>query len=66
MQHAAWLLRETRKTTAEVALLCGFKTASHFGVAFQKHFGKRPLAYRFAQKRFRLSVHQNGDLPLHR
>ncbi len=50
MQNAAYLLRETKRTVLEIAMLCGFKTTSHFGVAFQKHFSQSPTEYRFAEK----------------
>ncbi len=63
MQNASRMLCESNRSVTEVALLCGFRTASHFGVAFQKHFGKRPLEYRFAQKGSRLRPLESVDLP---
>ncbi len=56
MQNASRMLSETNSSSAEIALLCGFKTASHFSVAFCKHFGQSPLAFRAAKKWNRLSV----------
>ena len=50
MRNASRMLSETNKSSAEIALLCGFKTASHFGVAFHKHFGQSPLTFRAANK----------------
>ena len=56
MYNAALLLRETKRTVSEIAMLCGFKTASHFAVAFHKHFAQSPTEYRFAQKRKELGI----------
>ena len=56
MQNAAHLLRETNRSVSEIAALCGFKTASHFGVAFRKHFSRSATQYRFAQKMSDLAV----------
>ena len=50
LQNAARLLSETKRTVSEIALLCGFNSASHFGAAFQKHYSQSPSEYRFAQK----------------
>jgi AraC family transcriptional regulator len=56
MQNAKLLISQTKKPVSEISMLCGFKTASHFGVAFQKHFAQSPTAYRFAQKMMQFSL----------
>ena len=56
MDNAALLLRETKRTVLEIAVLCGYKTASHFAVAFRKHFAQSPTEYRFAQKGKELGI----------
>ena len=50
LQNAARLLSETRRTVSEIALLCGFNSASHFGAAFRQHYSQSPSEYRFVQK----------------
>lgn len=50
MENARNLLCQRKRTIAEIALLCGFSTASHFGVAFRKQFGKSPAEYRLKQR----------------
>jgi AraC family transcriptional regulator len=46
LAKASALLRETAKPIAEIALECGFQSASHFSVAFSDRFGTRPSQYR--------------------
>ena len=50
MANAAGLLRDTKMTVAEIAMLCGFKTVSHFCVAFRKSFDRSPTEHRVAQR----------------
>jgi AraC family transcriptional regulator len=40
------MLRETDKTMLEIALTCGFGSASHFASAFRRHFSQSPTEYR--------------------
>ena len=49
LQVAAKLLRQTDKSVLDVALTCGFTTASHFAAAFREAFAESPLAYRRAR-----------------
>jgi AraC family transcriptional regulator len=46
MQAARVMLRETDKTMLEIALTCGFGSASHFASAFRRHFSQSPTEYR--------------------
>ena len=40
------LLDNTDKTIEEIAEICGFSSASYFGLAFKKERGKSPSNYR--------------------
>jgi AraC family transcriptional regulator len=46
MQAARLMLRETDKTMLEIAVTCGFGSASHFASAFRRHFSQSPTEYR--------------------
>ncbi|MCF3108228.1 AraC family transcriptional regulator [Niabella sp. CC-SYL272] len=46
MEHAALLLRDTKSTIDEIALVVGYAYAHHFSTAFKKHFKISPLKYR--------------------
>lgn len=49
LERAACLLRDqTRaaRSVTDVALECGFNSATHFGYAFRQHFGVTPSRYR--------------------
>jgi len=46
MQAARLMLRETDKTMLEIALTCGFGSASHFASAFRRYFSQSPTEYR--------------------
>ena len=48
MQVASSMLRETDKSTLEIALTCGFGSASHFATAFRRHVSQSPTEYRSA------------------
>jgi AraC family transcriptional regulator len=48
MERAKRLLIETKMPVAELALVCGFSSQSHFTVAFRKHAGLTPRKYRAA------------------
>lgn len=43
-------LANTRRAVADIALACGFKSASHFSSAFRRRFGVPPLAFRHARR----------------
>lgn len=40
------LLENPEIRIADIAILCGFSSSSHFGSLFSKHFGCTPLQYR--------------------
>ena len=46
MNHAKHLLVETSLSVAEIAGVCGYMHSGHFAAAFQRHFCKRPKAFR--------------------
>ncbi|MGA7525114.1 MAG: AraC family transcriptional regulator [Acidobacteriaceae bacterium] len=46
MQTAKSMLRETGKSALEIALTCGFRSASHFAAAFRRQFSQSPTEYR--------------------
>jgi len=46
MEAARSMLRDTDKSTLEIALTCGFGSASHFASAFRRQFSKSPTEYR--------------------
>ena len=48
LERARWLLRETALPLGEVALACGFSSASHFSNRFRAAMGGSPGAYRAA------------------
>lgn len=48
LSQAAWLLRNTRKKVAEVAVNIGYENISYFHRIFAEHFGMSPKKYRDA------------------
>jgi AraC family transcriptional regulator len=56
MQAARSMLRETDKNILEIALTCGFGSASHFAVAFRRQFSQSPTEYRLSRNRFELAT----------
>ncbi len=48
MQAAKAMLRDTDKTTLDIALSCGFGSASHFAAAFRRQFLQSPIEYRYS------------------
>ncbi len=46
MDAAAALLAETDRGVLDIALTCGYRTASHFAAAFRRHFAQAPGDYR--------------------
>jgi AraC family transcriptional regulator len=55
MRVASSMLRETDKSTFEIALTCGFGSASHFSAAFRRHFSQSPTEYRSSHDSFHLA-----------
>ncbi|MFC6289317.1 helix-turn-helix domain-containing protein [Levilactobacillus angrenensis] len=45
MSMATMLLTDTQRTLADIAVSCGFKTASYFGRKFRARFGMTPRQY---------------------
>src|SRR6202021_1611136 len=54
MQAAKAMLRDTDKSTLDIALSCGFGSASHFAVAFRRQFLQSPTEYRTSLRSFPL------------
>lgn len=46
LEHAKWLLENTRRSVTQIALECGFSDASHFTRAFKAGLGYRPRDHR--------------------
>jgi len=57
MQVSKAMLRDTDKTVLDVALSCGFGSASHFAAAFRRQFSLSPTEYRSSHHSFRLVPH---------
>lgn len=51
MDYACQLLLESQFNISKVGGTCGYKTASSFVKAFQRHFGCSPTAYRLANRK---------------
>jgi AraC family transcriptional regulator len=60
MQAAKAMLRETDKSTLDIALSCGFGSASHFAAAFRRQFFQSPTEYRSALQRLRIGPPNEG------
>jgi AraC family transcriptional regulator len=61
MQTAKAMLRDTDKTILDVALSCGFGSASYFAAAFRQQFLQSPTEYRTSLRSFPpLSRIKNG------
>jgi AraC family transcriptional regulator len=54
MQAAKAMLRDTDKTVLDIALSCGFGSASHFASAFRGQFSQSPTEYRSSHSSFQL------------
>jgi AraC family transcriptional regulator len=61
MQAAKAMLRDTDKTILDVALTCGFGSASHFAAAFRRQFSLSPTEYRSSHHSFRLVPHMKVE-----
>jgi AraC family transcriptional regulator len=59
MQAAAGMLRDTDKSVLEIALTCGFLSASHFAATFRRHFGQNPSEYRTTRREVPISLHKS-------
>jgi AraC family transcriptional regulator len=55
MEAAKAMLRDTNKTILDVALTCGFGSASHFAAAFRGQFSQSPTEYRSSHRGFRFA-----------
>jgi AraC family transcriptional regulator len=55
MQAAQAMLRDTDKSILDVALTCGFGSASHFAAAFRRQFSQSPTEYKSRHLRHRFS-----------
>jgi AraC family transcriptional regulator len=49
MEAARAMLRDTDKSILDIALTCGFGSASHFAAVFRKRFSQSPTEYRSSQ-----------------
>jgi AraC family transcriptional regulator len=50
MQAARSMLCHTDKSALEIALTCGFRSASHFAAAFRRQFSQSPTEFRSSQQ----------------
>lgn len=48
LEHAAALMRDTRRSLADIAIACGFVDQAHLSAAFRRTFGASPRTYRKA------------------
>jgi len=53
MQAAKAMLRDTDKSILDIALSCGFGSASHFAAAFRRQFLQSPTEFRSSLYGFR-------------
>ena len=51
LEHASQSLRQSHESVLEIALSCGFETASHFSHSFRQHFGVSPQVWRNSAQR---------------
>jgi AraC family transcriptional regulator len=58
MQAAAGMLRETDKSILEIALACGFLSASHFAATFRRYFAQSPSEYRATRRVVPIPLHK--------
>ena len=65
MQAAKAMLRDTDKSTLDIALSCGFGSASHFAVAFRRRFLQSPTEYRSSLQCFPLLPHIKDENDVH-
>jgi len=53
LEVAKAMLRDTDKSTLDIALTCGFANASYLAAAFRRQFSQSPTEYRSSQRQFR-------------
>ncbi len=51
MDAAASMLVGTDRSVLDIALACGYRTASHFAAAFRRHFSQTPGEYRLRARK---------------
>jgi AraC family transcriptional regulator len=61
LEAAKAMLRDTDKSILDMALTCGFASASHFAAAFRRQFSQSPTEYRSSRRGFRLRLDERGD-----
>jgi AraC family transcriptional regulator len=61
LEAAKAMLRDTDKSTLDIALTCGFANASHLAAAFRRQFSQSPTEYRSSRRGFRLRPDKRGD-----
>jgi AraC family transcriptional regulator len=61
LEAAKAMLRDTDKSTLDIALTCGFANASHLAATFRRQFSQSPTEYRSARRGFRLTPDKLGD-----
>ena len=59
MAAAAGMLRDTDKSVLDIALTCGFQSASHFAATFRSHFAQSPSEYRGRRRTLPISSQKN-------
>ena len=55
------MLCDADKTILDVALSCGFGSASHFAAAFRRRFLQSPTEHRSSHRGFRLAPHIKAE-----
>ena len=60
--RARQLLADTDKSVAEVAACSGFANATRLGIAFRKHYGMTPLAFRHSLFKSWKSLNKVGPM----
>jgi AraC family transcriptional regulator len=61
LETAKAMLRDTDKSILDIALTCGFASASHLAAAFRRQFSQSPTEYRSSRRGFRLRPDELGD-----
>ena len=59
MEAGAGMLRDTDKSVLEIALTCGFQSASHFAATFRRHFAQSPSEYRATRRVVPISLNKS-------
>jgi AraC family transcriptional regulator len=61
LETAKTMLRDTDKSTLDIALTCGFASGSHLASAFRRQFSQSPTEYRSSRRGFRFRPDKLGD-----